>query len=83
MSWTTDIDRADQFRQRHSWHAPTAVYRAVVTPDAVLLLLERRGEGPPEVVLACRLTRSAEPGVVCGSCAGVPGVSLRVSAASA
>jgi hypothetical protein len=51
MSWTTDIDRADQFRQRHSWHAPTAVYRAVVTSDAVLALLERRGEGPPEVVV--------------------------------
>ena len=24
MSWTTDIGRANQFRQRHSWHAPTA-----------------------------------------------------------
>jgi hypothetical protein len=44
MSWTTDVDRADQFRQRHSWHAPTAIYRAVVMPDAVLALLERRGE---------------------------------------
>lgn len=51
MSWTTDIGRADHFRQRHSWHAPTAVYRAVATPQAVLALLERRGEGPPEVVV--------------------------------
>jgi hypothetical protein len=51
MSWTTDPGRADQFRQRHSWHAPTAVYRAVATPEAVLALLERSGEGPPEVVV--------------------------------
>jgi hypothetical protein len=51
MSWTTDIGRADQFRQRHSWHAPTAIYRTVVKPGAVLALLERRGEGPPEVVV--------------------------------
>jgi hypothetical protein len=42
MSWTMDIDRAGQFRHRHSWHVPTAVYRAVVTPDAVLALLKRR-----------------------------------------
>jgi hypothetical protein len=60
MSWTTDIDRADQFRQRHSWHAPTAVYRAVVTPDAVLALLERRGEGPPEVVVDPRMLTAVE-----------------------
>jgi hypothetical protein len=60
MSWTTDIDRADQFRQRHSWHAPTAVYRAVVTPDAVLALLERRGEGPPEVVVDPQMLTSVE-----------------------
>lgn len=51
MSWTTDIGRANQFRQRHSWHAPTAIYRTVAAPDAVLALLERRGEGPPEVVV--------------------------------
>ena len=51
MSWTTNIGRADQFRQRHSWHAPTAVYRAIAAPEAVLALLERRGEGPPEVVV--------------------------------
>jgi hypothetical protein len=58
MSWTTDISRADQFRQRHSWYAPTAVYRTVATPEAVLALLERRGEGPPEVVVdPQRLTR--------------------------
>ena len=60
MSWTTDIDRADQFRQRHSWHAPTAVYRAVVTPDSVLALLERRGEGPPEVVIDPRMLTAVE-----------------------
>ena len=51
MSWTEDINRADQFRQRHSWHAPTAIYRAVVGPAAVLALLERKGESPPEVVV--------------------------------
>ncbi len=51
MSWTEDLNRADQFRQRHSWHAPTAIYQAVVAPAAVLALLERRGEGPPEVVV--------------------------------
>jgi hypothetical protein len=50
MSWTTDISRADQFRQRHSWHTPTAIYEAVITPDAVLALLERRGEGREIVV---------------------------------
>jgi len=55
MSWATDISRADQFRQRHSWHAPTAVYRAVAAPEAVLALLERRGEGPPEVVVDPRM----------------------------
>jgi hypothetical protein len=60
MSWTTDIDRADQFRQRHSWHALTAVYRAVVTPDVVLTLLEHRSEGPPEVVLDLRMLTAVE-----------------------
>jgi hypothetical protein len=60
MSWTTDIDRADQFRQRHSWHASTAVYRAVVTPGAVLALLERRGEGPPEVVVDPQMLTAVE-----------------------
>ena len=60
MSWTRDIDRADQFRQRHSWHAPTAVYRAVVMPDAVLALLERRGEGPPEVVVDPQMLTAVE-----------------------
>jgi hypothetical protein len=60
MSWTTDIDRADQFRQRHSWHAPTAVYRAVAMPDVVLALLERRGEGPPEVVVDPRMLTAVE-----------------------
>lgn len=51
MSWSEDISRADQFRQRHAWHAPTAIYRTVVAPDAVLALLERKGESPPEVVV--------------------------------
>jgi hypothetical protein len=51
MSWTEDSSRAEQFRQRHSWHAPTAIYRAVVAPAAVLALLERKGESPPEVVV--------------------------------
>lgn len=51
MSWTRDVNRADQFRQRHSWHAPTAIYQTVVSPAAVLALLERRGESPPEVVV--------------------------------
>jgi hypothetical protein len=51
MSWTPDIDRADQFRQRQSWHAPTAIYQTVVMPEAVLALLERKGESPPEVVV--------------------------------
>ena len=60
MSWTTDANRAHQFRQRHSWHAPTAVYRAVVKPDAVLALLERRGEGPPEVVVDPRILTAVE-----------------------
>jgi hypothetical protein len=60
MSWTTDVDRADQFRQRHSWHAPTAIYRAVVMPDAVLALLERRGEGPPEVVVDPQMLPAVE-----------------------
>jgi hypothetical protein len=50
VSWTASISRADQFRQRHSWHAPTAIYQTVVTPDAVLELLERRGEGQEIVV---------------------------------
>jgi hypothetical protein len=51
MSWTLDVNRADQFRQRHSWHAPSAIYRAVVCPAAVFALLEQRGESPPEVVV--------------------------------
>jgi len=50
MSWTVDIERAEQFRQRHSWFGPTAIFRATVPPEALLALLERRGEGPPEVV---------------------------------
>jgi hypothetical protein len=60
MSWTTDIRRADQFRQRHSWHAPTAIYRTVAAPSAVLALLERRGEGPPEVVVDPRMLTAVE-----------------------
>jgi len=51
MSWTQDVNHADQFRQRHSWHAPTTIYKTVVSPAAVLALLERRGESPPEVVV--------------------------------
>ncbi len=51
MSWTEDVDRADQFRQRHSWYAATAIYRTVVAPGAVLAFIERRGESPPEVVV--------------------------------
>ncbi len=57
MSWTLDKSRADQFRQRHSWYAPTAIYRTVVQPAAVLALLERRGESPPEVVLDPQMIR--------------------------
>lgn len=60
MSWTTDIGRADQFRQRHSWHAPTAIYRTVAAPDAVLALLERRGEGPPEIIVDPRMLTAVE-----------------------
>jgi hypothetical protein len=60
MSWTTDIARADQFRQRQSWYAPTAIYRTVAAPGAVLALLERRGEGPPEVVVDPRLLAAVE-----------------------
>lgn len=56
MSWTVAIERAEQFRQRQSWSAPTAIFRATVTPEALLALLERRGEGPPEVV--------ADPGML-------------------
>lgn len=59
MSWTTDMSRAEEFRQRHSWQAPTAIYQAVLTPDAVLALLERRGEGrevvaDPEMLTAVK-----------------------------
>jgi hypothetical protein len=57
MSWTTDPGRADQFRQRHAWHAPTAIYRTVAAPDAVL---ERKGEGPPEVVVDPRMLTAVE-----------------------
>jgi hypothetical protein len=51
MSWSEDTNRADQFRQRQAWYAPTAIYRTVVAPGAVLALLERKGESPPEVVV--------------------------------
>jgi len=50
----------DQFRQRHSWYAPTAIYRTVAPPGAVLELLERRGEGPPEVVVDPRMLAAVE-----------------------
>jgi hypothetical protein len=75
MSWTTDIGRADQFRQRHSWHAPTAIYRVVAAPDAVLALLERRGEGPPEILeevarLGARLPGSIHHGSQIADVAG-------------
>jgi hypothetical protein len=50
MSWTIDVNRAEQFRQRHSWHAPTAIYQATVEPEALLAFLQRPGEGPPEVI---------------------------------
>jgi hypothetical protein len=48
MSWSEDISRADQFRQRQAWYVPPAIYRTVVAPAAVLALLERKGESPPE-----------------------------------
>lgn len=51
MSWTEEIGRALEFHQRHSWHGPTAIYWTVVSPAAVLALLERPGESPPEVVV--------------------------------
>jgi hypothetical protein len=60
MSWTTDIRRADQFHQRHSWHAPTAIHRTVAAPDAVLALLERSGEGPPEVIVDPRMLTAVD-----------------------
>jgi hypothetical protein len=60
MSWTTDIARADQFRQRQSWYGPTAIYQTVVAPEAVLALLERKGEGPPEVVVAPQMLAPVE-----------------------
>lgn len=63
MSWTPDITRADQFRQRHSWHGPTAVYKTVVMPEAILALLERKGESPPEAVVDPQmLTAVDQPG---------------------
>lgn len=55
MSWTPDVNRARQFCQRHSWHAPATIYRTVVMPEAVLALLERKGESPPEVVVDPRM----------------------------
>jgi hypothetical protein len=68
MSWTTDISRADQFRQRHSWHAPTAIYQGDLPDghpsDAVLALLERRGEGQEVVVDPELLTAVAQVGPV-------------------
>ena len=51
MSWSQDIKRADQFRQRQAWYAPTAIYRTIAAPGAVIALLERKGESPPEVVV--------------------------------
>jgi hypothetical protein len=59
MSWTADRARADQFRQRHAWYAPTAIYQTTISPAAVLALLERRGEGP-EIV--------ADPAMLSGIC---------------
>ena len=40
--------------------SPTAIYRTVVEPDAVLALLERRGEGPPEVVVDTQMLTAVE-----------------------
>lgn len=60
MSWSEDVNRADQFRQRQAWYAPTGIYRTVVGPGAVLALLERRGEGPPEVVVDPKMLTSIE-----------------------
>ena len=60
MSWTTDVRRADQFRQRHAWHGATAIYRTVAAPDAVLALMERRGEGRSEVVVDPRMLAVVE-----------------------
>jgi hypothetical protein len=60
MSWSEDINRADQFRQGQAWYAPTGIYRTVVAPSAVLALLERKGESPPEVVVDPKLLSSIE-----------------------
>jgi hypothetical protein len=46
MSGNRDINRAEQFRRRHAQYGPTAVYQASASPDAILALLERKGEGP-------------------------------------
>ena len=56
----TPASHADQFRRRHSWHATTAVYRTVAAPEAVLALLERKGEGPPEVIVDPRMLAAVE-----------------------
>jgi hypothetical protein len=37
-----------------------ALYRTVAAPDAVLALLERKGEGPPEVVVDPRMLTAVE-----------------------
>jgi hypothetical protein len=50
----------EQFRQRQAWHAPTAIYQAVISPAAVLALLERKSEGPPEIIVDPQLLRDVQ-----------------------
>ena len=45
MSWAPDRSMAELLGRRPAWHGATALYRATIAPSAILVYLERRGEG--------------------------------------
>jgi hypothetical protein len=56
MSWAFEPFLAEELGARHSHFDTAAVYKATVTPDAILAYLERRDEGWTVVVDPAGLT---------------------------
>ena len=56
MSWTCELDLAEQLGRRHTPYGAAVLYKATVVPGAILAYLERRGEGWTVVVDPAELT---------------------------
>lgn len=56
MSWTYELNLAEQLGRRHTPYGAAVLYKATVAPSAILAYLERRGEGWTVVVDPAGLT---------------------------